>query len=196
MVGWWESGASGRSLSRRTVKRRSCGHADPARWSAAVLMPQFQLLGCPTGKADLTVIHPSGAFTDQPQGTSLLSVSWQFQPLTLSRSLLAGPMQETVKDFWRMIWQENSASIVMVTNLVEVGRVSPSHGCLDRGCWLASHCPASLCSKHLSFAFHPHGPYEGETLPPVHTRGIKVSTLKTPPPPLSPPSHSADAIIS
>ncbi|KAG7236848.1 hypothetical protein INR49_000152 [Caranx melampygus] len=36
---------------------------------------------------------------------------------------LEGPMQETVRDFWRMVWQENSASIVMVTNLVEVGRV-------------------------------------------------------------------------
>lgn len=33
-------------------------------------------------------------------------------------------MQETVFDFWRMVWQENTAAIVMVTNLVEVGRVS------------------------------------------------------------------------
>ncbi|KAG7277147.1 hypothetical protein CRUP_022610 [Coryphaenoides rupestris] len=34
------------------------------------------------------------------------------------------PMQETVFDFWRMVWQENTAAIVMVTNLVEVGRVT------------------------------------------------------------------------
>lgn len=39
-------------------------------------------------------------------------------------SFAAGPMQETIYDFWRMVWHENTASIIMVTNLVEVGRVS------------------------------------------------------------------------
>ncbi|MGH0156028.1 UNVERIFIED_CONTAM: hypothetical protein FKN15_062426 [Acipenser sinensis] len=34
-----------------------------------------------------------------------------------------GPVHETVYDFWRMIWQEQSACVVMATNLVEVGRV-------------------------------------------------------------------------
>uniref|UniRef100_A0A8B9G6D3 protein-tyrosine-phosphatase n=1 Tax=Amazona collaria TaxID=241587 RepID=A0A8B9G6D3_9PSIT len=38
-------------------------------------------------------------------------------------SELHSPVHETVYDFWRMIWQEQSACVVMVTNLVEVGRV-------------------------------------------------------------------------
>ncbi|XP_039596377.1 receptor-type tyrosine-protein phosphatase U-like isoform X2 [Polypterus senegalus] len=34
-----------------------------------------------------------------------------------------GPKQEMLYDFWRMVWQENSFIIVMITKLVEVGRV-------------------------------------------------------------------------
>ncbi|CAB1342827.1 unnamed protein product, partial [Coregonus sp. 'balchen'] len=40
-----------------------------------------------------------------------------------NRPSLVWPVHETVYDFWRMVWQEQSACIVMVTNLVEVGRV-------------------------------------------------------------------------
>uniref|UniRef100_A0A8C1J310 protein-tyrosine-phosphatase n=1 Tax=Cyprinus carpio TaxID=7962 RepID=A0A8C1J310_CYPCA len=34
------------------------------------------------------------------------------------------PKQDMIYDFWRMVWQENCYSIVMITKLVEVGRVS------------------------------------------------------------------------
>lgn len=50
-------------------------------------------------------------------------------------------MQETVIDFWRMVWQENTATIVMVTNLVEVGRVS------------RERCDTSHCSTCLLVEF-------------------------------------------
>uniref|UniRef100_A0A8C0XSW0 protein-tyrosine-phosphatase n=1 Tax=Castor canadensis TaxID=51338 RepID=A0A8C0XSW0_CASCN len=48
------------------------------------------------------------------------------------------PVHETVYDFWRMVWQEQSACIVMVTNLVEVGR---HHGaCLSFHLWRKVKC--------------------------------------------------------
>ena len=36
------------------------------------------------------------------------------------------PIPDTISDFWRMVWMQNSLTIVMLSNEMENGRVSPS----------------------------------------------------------------------
>lgn len=37
-----------------------------------------------------------------------------------------GPLSETFGDFWRMVWEQRAATVVMMTRLEEKSRVSPS----------------------------------------------------------------------
>ncbi|XP_027444513.1 receptor-type tyrosine-protein phosphatase epsilon isoform X2 [Zalophus californianus] len=46
-----------------------------------------------------------------------------------------GPKQETVNDFWRMIWEQKAATIVMLTNLKERKEEKCSQYWPDQGCW-------------------------------------------------------------
>lgn len=44
--------------------------------------------------------------------------------LFLSHCLIVGPTNETINDFWRMIWEKRLGAIVMLTRCIEEGRVS------------------------------------------------------------------------
>ncbi|XP_076856125.1 receptor-type tyrosine-protein phosphatase epsilon isoform X3 [Brachyhypopomus gauderio] len=46
-----------------------------------------------------------------------------------------GPKQETVSDFWRMIWEQKSATIVMLTNLKERKEDKCYQYWPNQGCW-------------------------------------------------------------
>ena len=57
----------------------------------------------------------------------------------LSLYLTSGPLEETAGAFWRMVWEQRSSTIVMLTSLEERGRVS-----------VTSHCTESEISNILA----------------------------------------------
>ncbi|KAM8781515.1 receptor-type tyrosine-protein phosphatase epsilon isoform 2-T2 [Rhynchonycteris naso] len=50
-----------------------------------------------------------------------------------------GPKQETVNDFWRMVWEQKSSTIVMLTNLKERKEEKCYQYWPDQGCWTYGH---------------------------------------------------------
>uniref|UniRef100_A0A671NK94 Receptor-type tyrosine-protein phosphatase alpha n=1 Tax=Sinocyclocheilus anshuiensis TaxID=1608454 RepID=A0A671NK94_9TELE len=65
-------------------------------------------------------------------------------PQLNSRLLIAGPKEETVNDFWRMLWEQNTATIVMVTNLKERKECKCAQYWPDQGCWTYGNIRVSV----------------------------------------------------
>uniref|UniRef100_A0A3P9M0U7 Receptor-type tyrosine-protein phosphatase alpha n=1 Tax=Oryzias latipes TaxID=8090 RepID=A0A3P9M0U7_ORYLA len=55
-----------------------------------------------------------------------------------------GPKEETVNDFWRMIWEQNTSTIVMVTNLKERKECKCAQYWPDQGCWTYGNIRVSV----------------------------------------------------
>ncbi|KAM4636667.1 receptor-type tyrosine-protein phosphatase epsilon [Discoglossus pictus] len=55
-----------------------------------------------------------------------------------------GPKQDSVNDFWRMIWEQKSATIVMLTNLKERKEDKCYQYWPDQGCWIYGNIRVSV----------------------------------------------------
>uniref|UniRef100_A0A2H6N8L6 Receptor-type tyrosine-protein phosphatase epsilon n=3 Tax=Micrurus TaxID=8634 RepID=A0A2H6N8L6_9SAUR len=55
-----------------------------------------------------------------------------------------GPKQDTVNDFWRMIWEQKSAAIVMLTNVKERKEDKCFQYWPDQGCWTYGNIRVSV----------------------------------------------------
>lgn len=65
---------------------------------------------------------------DIPVKTDLLFFCWQgYGGEEKVYIATQGPIVNTVTDFWRMVWQERSPIIVMITNIEEMNEVMLLH---------------------------------------------------------------------
>ena len=108
----------------------------------------------------------SGASGGKGRGQGGPDPSASVQGLWSPREFIAaqGPLPQTVGDFWRMVWEQQSHTLVMLTNCVESGRVrgapdpggrrvllsgSPHLARVDQRCCRCPHpfsrsCPCAL----------------------------------------------------
>uniref|UniRef100_A0A669AYV4 protein-tyrosine-phosphatase n=1 Tax=Oreochromis niloticus TaxID=8128 RepID=A0A669AYV4_ORENI len=57
---------------------------------------------------------------------------------------VSGPKPETVADFWRMIWEQKTATIVMLTNLKERKEEKCYQYWPEKGCWMYGNIRVAL----------------------------------------------------
>ncbi|XP_067875836.1 receptor-type tyrosine-protein phosphatase H-like [Heterodontus francisci] len=86
------------------------------------------------GKNRYTNVLPYDAtrvkLTPQPESSTSDYINANYMPgYTSKMEFIAaqGPLPSTVADFWRMIWEQKSEVIVMLTNCVELNRVKCEH---------------------------------------------------------------------
>uniref|UniRef100_A0A8C1ZSI5 Receptor-type tyrosine-protein phosphatase alpha n=1 Tax=Cyprinus carpio TaxID=7962 RepID=A0A8C1ZSI5_CYPCA len=91
------------------------------------------------GRADDTELQSVPLLARSP------STNRKYPPLPVDKIPYKNrPKEETVNDFWRMIWEQNTATIVMVTNLKERKECKCAQYWPDQGCWTYGNIRVSV----------------------------------------------------
>lgn len=66
------------------------------------------------------------------------------------------PLEETTQDFWRMVWQENCRSLVMLLSKEELEQVIPYRPHPPPPPRQRAHCYIFICSLSCSYLLKKH----------------------------------------